>query len=687
MMSPVAGPYTPPTNLFVPTPSPLQYVTNPNARNDFLANSPLPYSSPFAVPAHYAQPSPYAANSNFQQTQAPAQMPSITVSVDNTHHLPDPLADTHVQGTSSSGPTDASLLLSLATDHFPYMSAPAPNSSSSTSPISHGGSPLPFQTLTGPIGEGESTPVTTLTGADESQERTQASAQKSGQMHTLIDRLRGASPITETSMSVSGSPERPTNAQAKPIESIESPFRIAAPQPRQGSGPFSPLPPSSRPSSALGALSELAEIASRQPTPSHPLSRSTVASPAPQSHPPSRPVSRPASALSVRSTASHAKPPKVRRKQIPPHRFSPSLLRVQLPYQQTPAPGSEGIANGKPITPSFVDGLARGPLEFEEEGHRYRTRSKLRTLKAEIQEREREADLLLIRRGLRGENTSANAAENGGLDMLASVSVTRRIELNSPRRAETPLSGQSQNQKATRPKRAMKRAFKDIDDGDSESVATSSDCGSRTPSKRPRIATEKVALAKAKKDLSEIKTLRSHASLEKTSARPSPVRTLSKKAASSGKSSRASSASAAVKKTENDEMDVDESELSSLSSTSSEVEDAKSSNEDADYAPKKSARSARTKAAPTSASVAKTSASKSSLQTFRCTPVSRCCIASSLCVDTQIRVRSPLHPMGALRLLPRRIPHPKMKMGCWLPLHPGTSICLALQRICIRPAS
>ncbi|KAL5501155.1 hypothetical protein ACEPAH_9542 [Sanghuangporus vaninii] len=641
MMSPVGAPYTPPSthhhhHLFVPTPSPLQYsavtAANPNARNDFLATtSPLSYSSP---PFQYPHLNPYdptaamAGNQHFQQMHTHQQVPTISVSMDDMRHQlhEDPLVPA-AHTANGSGPSPSP----LNTEYFPYASGPVrAMSSSSTSPVSHAGSPYPFDQAYARAsgGEGESTPVTTLSAADESQQTRAVSSQDTvtAQQH-LIDKLRGASPVTDTG----SKPASPQRAQRKPpVESAESPFRIAAPQPRPGSGlgpSFSPLPASSRPASALGALSELAELASRQPTPSQPLVNSSLVSPAPHSHPSSRAVSRPTSALSTRSTVSHAKLPKVRRKQPPPHRFTPSLLQVNLPYQTSSS--GDGSPN-KPSTPSLADALARGPLEFEDDGPRYRTRSKLRILKAEMQEREREADLLLIRRGLRGELGTGGADGGGdktGLDILASVSVTRRIELEplQKKRSESPASVYTHSQKAAaRPKtkRNLKRAFKDLEDADCESVTTGSECGgSRTPSKRQRVPTEKAVAASTshvsvKKEPLETRSLRnrSHAKQQAGSpVRPSPARTSSqksnngKKAVGSVKSAkttptpvvstrssavkRGAAVKTSIKKDDDAEMalsDNGESELSSLSSMSETEEDGKSSADgDTDYSPKK----------------------------------------------------------------------------------------------------
>ncbi|KAL5513955.1 hypothetical protein ACEPAG_2716 [Sanghuangporus baumii] len=646
MMSPVGAPYTPPgthnhNHLFVPTPSPLQYsavtAANPNARNDFLATtSPLSYSSP---PFQYPHLNPYGpttattGSQHFQQMHTHQQVPTISVSMDDMRHQlhEDPLVPAaHTTTGSSLSPSP------LSTEYFPYASGPVQTmSSSSTSPVSHAGSPYPFHQTHSRAsgGEGESTPVTTLSAADESQQTRAASSQDTvtAQQH-LIDKLRGASPVTDTG----SKPASPQRTQLKPpVESVESPFRIAAPQPRSGSGlgpSFSPLPPSSRPASALGALSELAELASRQPTPSQPLVNSSLVSPAPHSHPSSRAVSRPASALSTRSTVSHAKLPKVRRKQPPPHRFASSLLQVNLPYQTSSS--GDGSPN-KPSTPNLADALARGPLEFEDDGPRYRTRSKLRILKAEMQEREREADLLLIRRGLRGESGTggADGGDKTGLDILASVSVTRRIELEPPqkKRSESPASIYTHSQKAApRPKtkRNLKRAFRDLEDADCESVTTGSECGgSRTPSKRQRVPTEKAAAASSphvsvKKEPLETRSLRnrSHAKQQAaTLVRPSPVRTSSqrsnnsKKAAvksakvspapvASTKSSTVKKGAAvktSIKKDDDAEMvlsDNGESELSSLSSMSEMEEDGKSSADgDTDYSPKKKSGARSTK--------------------------------------------------------------------------------------------
>ena len=651
MMSPVGAPYTPQgqyhqQHLFVPTPSPLQYsavaAANPNARNDFLATtSPLSYSSPpFPYPS-YASPQSAAAataaatanHQHFhQQMHTHQQVPTISVSMDDMRqqmHEDSFVQTAHTANASGLSPSP------LSTGYYPYASGPTQAmSSSSTSPISHAGSPFPYQQVyarQSGNGEGESTPVTTLSGADSSQQaRIAASQESSDAQRALIDKLRGVSPVTDSASNAPTSPQQ--RAQLKPpVESVESPFRIAAPQPRPGAGSglgpsFSPLPPSSRPTSALGALSELAELASRQPTPSQPLlvNSSSLASPAPHSHPSSRAVSRPASALSTRSTASHAKLPKVRRRQPPPHRFAPSLLQVNLPYQSQSGDGSPN----KPSTP-HADTLARGPLEFEDEGPRYRTRSKLRILKAEMQEREREADLSLIRRGLRG--GGAGSGDESGLDILASVSVTRRGEMEPllQKRSESPAAPvHNHTQKAARPRKNLKRAFKELDDADCESVTTASECGSRTPSKRQRIPTEKAAQAAAKGSSNvnvkkepvvvETRSLRNR-SRAALPARPSPVRASSqknnnaKKAAAGSvsaaraivKSAKASPAPPAVStrasaakkgvaanklpvKVDDDvEMDNGESELSSLSSMSETEEESNPSAGDTDYSPKK----------------------------------------------------------------------------------------------------
>ncbi|KAI5116522.1 hypothetical protein M0805_000588 [Coniferiporia weirii] len=499
MMSPAAAAspamhYTPPNQLYVQNQNPMQY----GGRNDFImAASPLPYSSPYA---HSYQQMP-TSNSNF-----PLQVPII--SVESAQHT-SPYQPQYQQHSSLTSPSDASLLLSFA-EYFSYTSQ---SNASSPSPVAH-------------RAEAESTPVTTLSGEDESQgHATVENSQKQ-----LIDMLRAASPETNSGhASNRQSPMAPAKMQSKPVESIESPFRIAQPQPRN----FTPVDTSS--------LSELAEVASRQSTPSQLLSR---------------PVSRPSSAL---STHSHAKPPKAARKlPLPPRRFEPSPLHVNLPHLLMQ------------LTPSFADALVehqRGPLEFEKDGHRYRTRSKLKSLKAEIQEREREADLTLIRRGLKGP-----IEEVSSLELLASVSATRRLH------SEEELLVAKASAKS---KRGTKRSFRDVDTESVTSSGTSNEVR-RTPSKRAR--TEKSALTQ-KVDEPPLslrsRTRATRATREKdTPARPASMRVGSHKA-KKGKISPGAKGR---------EVDDDLSSLSSMSDMDYEPEMTKKSTPKPKAAPKPAAK-------------------------------------------------------------------------------------------------
>ncbi|THG93706.1 hypothetical protein EW145_g8304 [Phellinidium pouzarii] len=429
MMSPAPAPapspamhYTPPiTNqLYGPSPSPLQY----GMRNDFIVTTAsLPY---YAHP--YPSPSLPTPNSNF-----PMQVPII--SVEDTyqpapyhHQHPSDYAQ-HAAALDTSD--DASLLLSFA-EYFQYTSqsnAPSP------SPVAHHHSAA---------AEAGSTPVTTLSGVEDgSQSQTPA-------------------PPEPASASSVASPIAPAKGQSKPVESLESPFRIAQPQPRT----FTPVDTTH--------LSELAEVASRQSTPSQMLSRS---------------VSRP-------------------------------LLRTQLAVAH-PRPRPRPLETSKD---ALVE-RQRGPLEFEKDGHRYRTRSKLKSLKAEIQEREREADLALIRRGLNGPNEEASS-----LELLASVSVTRRLQPMDEDEDVVMLKGGP----TVKAKRGVKRSLRDVD---TESTASSSDAR-QSPSKKAR--GERAGAAAVQKVDEAPLSLRTRARTTRT-AKESPVRAASARGGSIQKARKAKS--------------------------------------------------------------------------------------------------------------------------------------------------
>lgn len=440
-----AAHFSPPSPFYGPQPNPnsLQY----SVRSDFMTTSPVPFSPPFAHP-YSVVPSP---NSNFS-----LQVPII--SVEDTQHTPHfPSSSQKSPSGTSNGPIPRSF--------SDYLSFTSETKANSVSPVSH------------QLVDAESTPVTTMSG-EENTSQSQPASGDEPQEKPFLERLRAVSPDTTASNTpLSNTSPVPTRKeqQQKPIESIESPFRIAQPQPRT----FTPLHSS--------PLTELAEVASRQPTPSQAGSR---------------PGSRPSSALSMHS----AKSQKIQRRlPLAPHRFEPSPLQVRLPHMtSTPTHG-------------LADTLAenqRGPLEFGEEGHRYRTRSKLRNLKAELQDRERREDIALIRKGLKGSSEDASS-----LELLASVSETRLMQIDVD---DSPIPSKP----PAKLKRGAKRAFKDFDDAESvTSTSTANDTKHQSPSKRAKVEKrkKKVVEKKVVADAPKMRTRGSAASRLEPMPRPSPV--------------------------------------------------------------------------------------------------------------------------------------------------------------------
>lgn len=473
--------------------------------------------------------------------------------------------------------------------------------------------------------EGESSTLTTLSGSDHI--RNSVSPQTNVKT-TFVDLLRAVSPVTEANASGAASPVPARNSteskvvqatrkgqqNRKPVESAELPFKleisIAAPQPRSFNRTHSSLPtpqsphhPSSRPTSSLGMsplsslspLSELAELASQRSTPalgcSGPASPGLL-TPASATFPASRPlsrISRPSSALSISSHVPKSSSSKRKGSSANhvPHRFPASRLQVSLPTSNV------GLADAQAA-------LARrlcGPLEFDNDGLGYRTRARAKCMKSEIQERERQLDLALIRRGLRGP-TPEEEKSVGGLEMLASVSMTRCVTLDLDLESDIDIL---KTKSTTTAKKGVKRPFKDVDTDDVASESGMSEVR-RTPSKRARYATEKAKSATSSQSKSKNAKLEEKPVATSSKAKnnnTSRVKDTKKARPSPARSSSNSKKAGSKQGLENKDMEVDidaegevEDELTSLSSMS-----------DMDYEPEKKksgSKSVSSKVAPKS---------------------------------------------------------------------------------------
>lgn len=268
---------------------------------------------------------------------------------------------------------------------------------------------------------------------------------------SFVDLLRAIpSPNTRGTTSASGS--------------LNSPFRIAQPQPRLHTAPLI----SSSPLSLLVT-----------PTPSRAVAGVLSGTSTPLEH------SRPSSAASNagRATPRRAFPP-------PPRRFAPSLLRVNL--------------NHMAIAPAFADALAfkqRGPLEYEKEGHRYRTRARIRAGRAgalgaygasgkgvgEVEEREREKreDLRKIRlalgkevdddeKDLEGDDVGKTKTEDRELHSLsgspapvARVKEIARAQSKAKSKSPSPAAARQQP-RARRESARVKRSIREVDISEDE---------------------------------------------------------------------------------------------------------------------------------------------------------------------------------------------------------------------------
>lgn len=473
-MSPQSVGFSPQSSGFAPGSDPREVYMNAYnaaANADFLASSPLPFSSPFGpvYPPHYANNVHLAAryaspafpvNNVYAQTQ---QQPHSQPHSSQPHLTP-----SYTSPASASNSTDGALMMSLA-DYYPQPQPTpplAPTFGKSVSPVDRQGEATPATTLSAddtlssvvletPRGLEVQDGVAVCVPREEGSTATPSSSSNSSQLPSaqqkpFIDRLREAA----DSSSSDSAPDTPnkgahvsvstgasaTVAQAsipspavdeakesrdkedpnrlhalpKPVEAQESPFRIAAPQPR---APYTPLDSSPLTSLVASAsdVSPAIHVTGTSRT-STPIARS------PSVH------SRPSSSL---STHSHGRPARTHRK-FPPRRFEPSPLRLQLN-----------------LTPSMTESALlekereRGPLEIDADGHRYRTRSKLKSLRAEMLEREREDDLSAIRKGTRNVRRGKPAEEESlegsdedfdldlstpqsRLDVLAAISASKR---------------------------------------------------------------------------------------------------------------------------------------------------------------------------------------------------------------------------------------------------------------------
>lgn len=479
-MSPQSVGFSPQSSGFAPGSDPREvYMNAYNAATnaDFLASSPLPFSSPFGpvYPPHYANnvhlaaryasggfPVGVAVNNAYAH---PQQQPHSQPQSSQPHHTP-----SYTSPASASNSTDGNLMMSLA-DYYPQPQPTpplAPTFGKSVSPVDRQGEATPATTLSAddtlssvvletPRGLEDQDGVAVCVPREDGSTATPSSSSNSSQLPSaqqkpFIDRLREAAdssnsdsapdtpsrcaPVSSTGASATvaqasiSSPavdevkesrdKEDPNSQAqfhahpKPVEAQESPFRIAAPQPRAHYTPLDSSPLTSLVASASD-VSPAIHVTGTSRT-STPIARS------PSVH------SRPSSSL---STHSHGRPARTHRK-FPPRRFEPSPLRLQLN-----------------LTPSMTDSALlekereRGPLEIDADGHRYRTRSKLKSLRAEMLEREREDDLSAIRKGTRNVRRGKPAEEESlegsdedfdmdlstpqsRLDVLAAISASKR---------------------------------------------------------------------------------------------------------------------------------------------------------------------------------------------------------------------------------------------------------------------
>ena len=556
------------------------------SNTDFITSS--PFSSPFGpmyaphlasnghlmshMPSRFASPAlPVHMNSAYLQPHFHQHHPQLQTQ--SSHSAP------FTSPTSVSTASDNSLMMSLAEFYpHPQPTPPvAPTFEKSISPIERQAESTPATTLSAdetfsstaletPRGSEVRDGVVVCVSREDGNTATSIGSNsvpsQNPMMHKqrpLIERLREAadrsssdrtpdiSSATVPSVVVSGEPTQallPISAaneatestdkedpksqaqpttHPKPVEAQESPFRIAAPQPR---APYTPL--DSSPLTSLAASASdvspaiQVTVSSRGSTP---VTRSPL-------------HSRPSSAL---STHSHGRASRSHRK-FPPRRFEASPLRLLLPYLQ--------------LTPSMSEAALlekereRGPLEVDADGHRYRTRSKLKSLKAEMLEREREEDLSSIRKGVRRARRGVKADEEESiegddevldldmgspqsrLDVLAAISAskreketkiahpavtrTRQKQAASPAPSKGRSSAPPKEKAATpvparpiRPKReaavraGQKRPYREVDSDEGETEFDTGGSGTeatpssitRRSSKRARVSTEKAAAA------------------------------------------------------------------------------------------------------------------------------------------------------------------------------------------------
>ena len=439
---------------------------NNSGSYDTLQVTTMPPSSPAVTDAHHSHAHAHR-QSVFEFTTPQNQEHTLSAYSDPDHLL--------------KNTTDASLLLSFA-ECLSYANSQAA-SSKNVSPIEHLASHILPLVSNNPYDriktEGEPAKISTASDTSDSCAHAAVQGQiiemrkeergsgkhvcartppiqqdqenkKEEESRPFIERLRAASPASTTSIaptpSNGGLEMLAKMAQcAKPTESLESPFRLTKPKTSAdnkdsttlttSAGKASPscigstvaiTDPITIPATLNSKIAQPAPRVSSSPLAhphtttlgSSPLSSLVVSAsdivkgvtkPAGKSRY-STPLSlsRPSSAL---SSHSHTKPPKFHRK-YPPRRFAPSQL-----------PSLLRLPTG--ALPTSADALSlmesqRGPLEFEREGHGYRTRSKLRTLKTEMLEREREEDINSIRRGVRQLGKTAGRTPGDGADSLTS---------------------------------------------------------------------------------------------------------------------------------------------------------------------------------------------------------------------------------------------------------------------------